>query len=90
MKHPFKPSKTNIIYASIIAVIIIFFNIRIYGFDAYTFGMSIGSIIGIILIPTLLALLFWFILGRKENGGTATFNVVLTLMLLGSISEFGQ
>ncbi|AUC15920.1 hypothetical protein BTO06_12505 [Tenacibaculum sp. SZ-18] len=90
MKHPFKPSKSNIIYASIVAAIIVFFNIRIYGFDAYTFGMSIGSIIGIILIPTLLALLFWFILGRKENGGTTTFNVVLTLMLLGSISEFGQ
>ena len=90
MKHPFKLSKTNIIYASIVAVIIIFLNIRIYGFDAYTFGMSLGSIIGIILFPTLLALLFWFILGKKEKGGTTTFNVVLTLMLLGSISEFGQ
>jgi len=90
MKHPFKPSKTNIIFASIVTVIIVFFNIRIYGFDAYTFGMSLGSIIGIILFPTLLALLFWFILGKKEKGGTTTFNVVLTLMLLGSISEFGQ
>lgn len=90
MTYPFKPSKSNIIYASIVAIIIIFYNIRIYGFDAFTFGMSIGSIIGIILIPTLLALLFWLILGRKENGGTTTFNIVLTLMLLGSISEFGQ
>lgn len=90
MKRPFKPSKSNIIYASIVAVIIVFFNIRIYGFDAYTFGISIGSIIGIILVPTLLAFLFWFILGQKENGGTTTFNVVLTLMFLGSISEFGQ
>lgn len=90
MKHPFKPSKTNVIYASIVAVIIIFLNIRIYGFDAYTFGMSLGSIIGIIIVPTLIALLFWFILGRKEKGGTTTFNIVLTLMLFGSISEFGQ
>jgi len=90
MKYPFKPSKANIIYASIVALIIIFLNIRIYGFDAYTFGMSLGSIIGIILIPTLVALLFWFILGRKQKGGTTTFNIVLTLMLLGSISEFGQ
>lgn len=90
MKHPFKPSKSNIIYASIVAAIIIFFNIRIYGFDAYTFGMSIGSIIGVVLITTLLALLFWFILGRKEKGGTTAFNIVLTLMFLGTISEFGQ
>ncbi|MCG2432176.1 hypothetical protein [Aequorivita xiaoshiensis] len=90
MKHPFKLSKSNIIYASIVAVIVIFLNIRIYGFDAYSFGLSLGSIFGIILIPTLLALLFWFILGKKEKGGTTTFNIVLTLMLLGSISEFGQ
>ena len=90
MKHPFRPSKTNIIYASIVASIIIFFHIRIYGFDAYTFGMSIGSIVAIILITTIIAFLFWLILGRKENGGTTTFNIVLTLMLLGSISEFGQ
>jgi hypothetical protein len=90
MKYPFKPSKANIIYAFIVAVVIIFFNIQIYGFDAYTFGMCTGSIVGVILISTLLALLFWFILGRKENGGTTTFNIVLTLMLFGSISEFGQ
>ncbi|MFD1162494.1 exosortase/archaeosortase family protein [Hwangdonia seohaensis] len=90
MKHRFKLSKFNIIYASIVAVIIIFLNSRIYGFDAYTFGMSLGSIIGIILFPILIALLFWFILGREYNGGTTTFNIVLTLMFLGSISEFAQ
>jgi len=90
MKHPFKLSKSNIIYASIVAIIVIFLNIRMYGLDGYTFGYSLGSLIGIILIPTLIALLFWFILGKKEKGGTTTFNIVLTLMLLGSISEFGQ
>lgn len=90
MKYPFKLSKTNIIYASIVAAIVILLKILVYGFDTYVFAMSLGSIIGIILSSTLLALLFWFILGRKEKGGTTTFNLVLTLMLLGSISEFGQ
>tara|TARA_R110000850_G_scaffold277068_1_gene422090 strand:+ start:2397 stop:3365 length:969 start_codon:yes stop_codon:yes gene_type:complete len=90
MKHPFKLSKSNIIYAAIVAVIVIILNLRIYGFDAYAIGMSFGSIFGIVLIATLLAFLFWFMLGRKEKGGTTTFNIVLTLMLLGSLSEFGQ
>ncbi len=90
MKYPFKLSKSNIIYAAIVSIIIILFNFRIYGFDGYTVGYSLGSIIGAILFPTLVALLFWFLLGRKENGGTTTFNIVLTLMLFGSIIEFSQ
>lgn len=90
MKYPFKLSKPNIIYASIVGIIIIFLNIKTFGLDGYVFGYSFGSIIGIILLPTLIALLFWFILGKKEKGGTTTFNIVLTLIFLGSIREFGQ
>lgn len=90
MKHSFKLSKSNIIYASIVAIVMLFIKIRIYGFDAYSFGLSLGSFFAVIIIPTLLALLFWFILGRKEKGGTITFNIILTLMLFSSISEFGQ
>ncbi|MBJ6367506.1 hypothetical protein [Snuella sedimenti] len=90
MKHPFKLSKSNIVFSIIVSLIIIFLNIRIYGFDAYTFGLSFGSIIGAIIFPALIALLVWFIKGKKEYGGTTTFNIVLALMLLGSISEFGQ
>ena len=91
MKSPFKLSKTNIIYALIVAVIIIFLNIINYGFDGgYTFGIILGSVIGIAIFPTLIAFLFWFILGKKEKGGTTSFNVILTLMLIGSINQFGQ
>lgn len=90
MKHPFRPSKSNIIYASIVAFTIMLLNIRIYGFDYYRFGYIVGSIIGILLIPTVIALLFWFLLGRKEKGGTTTFNLLLTFMFIGSLSELGQ
>jgi len=75
------------IYASMVIAIIMFNNYRVYGIDAYTFGFSFGIAIVVILIPTLFAFLFWFILGRKEKGGTTTFNIVLTLMFLGSITE---
>lgn len=90
MKYSFKLSKLNIIYASIITVLIILFNIRIYGLDSYIIGIILGSIIGTIIFSTLIALLFWFILGRKEKGGTTTFNIILTLMLFGMIGEFDQ
>ena len=90
MKHPFKLSKSNIIYTIIVGVIVIFLNTRIYGLDGFSIGYSLGSLIGLLLFPSLFAFLFWFILGRKENGGTTTFNVVLSLMLLGSISQFGR
>ncbi|WP_339833908.1 hypothetical protein [uncultured Flavobacterium sp.] len=90
MKHPFKLSKVNLFYASIASVIIIFLNIRIYGFDAYTFGLAFGTIFTMIGFTVLIALLFWYLLGKKENGGTTTFNVLLTIMLLGTISEFSQ
>ena len=88
MKHSFKLSKPNIIYILILVGILIFLNIRIYGFDSYVLSFSLGSVFWIVLISTLLALLFWYILGRKEKGGTTTFNIIMTLMLLGSIGEF--
>jgi hypothetical protein len=90
MKHPFKLSKSNIIYAIIVGVIVIFLNTRTYGLDGFSIGYTLGSLIGLLVFPALLAFLFWYILGRKEKGGTTTFNVVLSLMLLSSISQFGR
>lgn len=44
----------------------------------------------IIAIPTLIALLFWFILGKKEKGGNIAFNIMLTIMLISQLSMFGK
>jgi hypothetical protein len=90
MKHPFKLSKSNIIYAALVCLIIIFFKSKIYGFDGFALAYSLGSFIGVIIISTLFALLFWFILGKKENGGTTTFNLVLTFMLLSSLGQIAR
>uniref|UniRef100_UPI00404819DF hypothetical protein n=1 Tax=Flavobacterium sp. TaxID=239 RepID=UPI00404819DF len=35
-------------------------------------------------------LLFWFILGRKQNGGSTTFTVLIILTLLGQINNFAK
>ena len=91
MKHPFKLSKANIIYGLTALAVSLLINIRIHGIgSSYSLGIAVGTIITLILFPTFFALLFWYILGRKEYGGTTTFNIVLTLMLFGSLSEFGR
>ncbi|MEJ6791601.1 MAG: hypothetical protein QNK89_02380 [Lacinutrix sp.] len=90
MKHPFKLSKTNIIYGLIVSFISVFLNTKIRGFNSFSIGYSIGTILTVIAFPTLFALLFWYILGRKENGGTTTFNVVLSILLLSTLGQIGR
>jgi len=90
MKYPFKLAKSNIIYISIISFIIVIYRLLINGFDSYIIGGIIGTVIGLFLFPLLFALLFWFILGRKKNGGTTTFNIALSIILLGQFSNFTQ
>jgi hypothetical protein len=90
MKYPFKLTKSNIIYFSIISLIVFAYQLRVNSFDGYVVGTIIGSIIGLFLFPLLFALLFWFILGRKKNGGTTTFNIVLSIVVLGQFSNFIQ
>lgn len=85
MKHPFRLSKINIIYVSIIAILTFVINIGIFRLDtAYALGRSLAYFI----IPLLFALLLWYILGRKKYGGTTTFNIVLTIVILGGIGSY--
>ena len=90
MKHTFKLSKTNVIYAIVALILMGLLHLPTLKFDPYSLGYTTGSVLGIILIPTLIALLFWLISGKKEKGGTTTFNIVLTLMLFSSLGEMGR
>jgi hypothetical protein len=87
MKYPFKLSKTNLIIASIIAVLIVGFQVRVNGLDAYSTGTIVGSLIVINVFAFLFAYLFWFILGKKKGGGTTTFTIVSIFCLF---SVFNQ
>lgn len=86
-KHPFKLVSSNYIFGGIIGLIVIFLNTKSFDLDGYLIGNIIGSLFGVFLFPLLIALFFWFILGRKKNGGTIAFNVMLAIMLF---SQFGQ
>ncbi len=90
MRHPFKLSKANIIYSIVVSLIVTPLLLIINGISVHSIGIILGSLIGIFLIPLFFAILFWIILGRKLKGGTTTFNIVLTLSLLGQISSFSE
>jgi len=74
-KHPFKLVSSNYIFGGIVSLIVIFLNTRSFNLDGFLIGNIIGSLIGVFLFPLLIALLFWFILGRKKG-------VELSLLML--------
>jgi len=89
-KHPFKLVSSNYIFGGIVCLIVAFLHYRTYDFDGFLIGTIIGSLFGIILFSLLMALFFWFILGRKKGGGTITFNVIMALMLFGQFGQFSR
>lgn len=89
-KYSFKLVSSNYIFGGIVCLIAIFLNFKTSDLDGYLFGTIIGSLFGIIIFPLLMALLFWFILGRKQKGGTITFNIIMTLMLFSQIGQFSR
>jgi len=62
----------------------------LHGFSTYSLGYSFGSLIGTFLLCSFFALLFWFILRKKENAASNAFNIVLTFILLNSFTEIGE
>ncbi len=93
MKHPYGLSTSNKIFATIVTLIIIGFNLLLVLNNseinfAKTIGITIGTIIGVLLIPFALSLFTWFVSGRKKNGGTVVFNVVLGLVLMGQLTNY--
>ena len=81
--HPFNFSKSNIVFGILVAIAIVYVSLKLFGFDRYGLGRAIGHIIGVFIAPSFMAILVWFIGGRKEYGGTTTFNVVLIIVLAG-------
>ncbi|MEN8131796.1 MAG: hypothetical protein ABFS45_16730 [Pseudomonadota bacterium] len=83
-------SKSNKIYFSVVAVLSFGAFVAMSEPTPYGIGRLTGSLIGYFLIPALIALIVWWLSGRKEKGGSWTFNIVLTLVILGQIWQFGD
>lgn len=88
MKHPFKLSKTNIVYVAIVGLFYIIVAIIRSTDFFYAIGELFGTFIVLFLFPLLLALGVWWVTGTKNKGGTTTFNVVLTIALMGQYGNF--
>jgi hypothetical protein len=82
MKHPFKLSKTNIIYFIIAALLWFVFKIRILNPSLETISELCGNIMALFLFPFLTAILFWFLFRKKKNSAPIAFNVMLSFILL--------
>jgi hypothetical protein len=90
MKHPFKLSKTNIFYFVIVCLIFIAQHLLTARIDAEFIGYVFGIVVGLFTIPFLIGLLFWYIQGKKERGGTTAFNVMLTIVALSQLNLIVQ
>jgi hypothetical protein len=89
-KFPYRITKTNWVLYLIACCISILFRLLTFE-DIFEFiGNIIGVGIGYLLFASLFGFLFWFLLGKKENGGSTTFNVLIIIILLGQFGEFSR
>jgi hypothetical protein len=86
----YKLTKSNKIYYGVIAISSISLYIYIGLFTPYMIGRLIGLLLSYLLIPMLIALIVWKLSKNKVNAGSVTFNITLTLAVLGQISQFAN
>jgi ABC-type Na+ transport system ATPase subunit NatA len=56
--------------------------------DPESLGEITGGIVVFFIFPYFMGSIFWYTLGRKEHGGTTTFNVILTLLVISQFNLF--
>jgi|GEM_PF-6606581 len=90
MKSKFKLTKTNWVLFAIASLI----PIAQFGwqpeYNSFEVGRLIGELVGFFIFPAIIAWIIWLISGRKENGGTLAFNIVLILIFIGQLSQFAK
>jgi len=90
MEGKFRFAKSNRIYAGTVVLLGLVWFVMFSEKSAYQTGQFFGWLLFALLLPLALAWIVWRISGRKKNGGTVTFNVVLTLWLLGQAASLGS
>jgi len=90
MKEKFTLSKSNKIYFGVVAALSLVLFVASFDKTPYQIGELAGRLISFLLFPSLFAWIIWRLSGKKEKGGNVTFNIVLTLVLLGQIGQQGS
>lgn len=88
-KQSFNLSKSNKIYLGIAALITsgwLVMTSRLT--DPYQLGRFIGNLIGLFLIPCIFSWIVWLLSKKKKSSGSFTFNLILTLVLIGRLGAY--
>lgn len=88
MKQEFSLSKSNKIYFGVISLLYFALFVAFSEKTLYQIGDFSGRVFCLLLFPSLFAWIVWRLSGRNEKGSNLTFNIVLTLTLLGQIGQF--
>ena len=88
MKKSFTLSRFNKNYFGIFALLFATVFFVFLGKNVHNVGELLGKLFAYFTIPVVVAFCAWFVRRRKENAGQMTFNVVLTLILAGQVSQF--
>jgi hypothetical protein len=90
MESKFKLSSFNKKFIGVAALIFLLLFVVFSDKAPYQIGVLIGRLMVLFLLPTLFAWIVWRFTGRKKKAASITFNIVLSLILLGQIGQFGN
>jgi hypothetical protein len=90
MKKQFALTKTNKAYFGIITVITFIFFLAFSNKAPESIGELTGRLASFALFPSFFAWIVWRLAGRQENGGSITFNILLTLIVIGQVGQIGN
>ena len=87
MKNQFSLSKSNQVYLAIVGVIWIGLFLASSNLSSEGIGALVGALLALGLFPYLIASVVWRLSGRSNRGGSWTFNICLTLLILGQVGQ---
>ena len=88
MNQKFTLAKSNKIYALVITILYMVNFLIFANKTSYAIGGLVGRVLFVLLFATLVAWIVWWLAGKKEKGGQVTFNIVLSLILIGLFVQF--
>ncbi|MQP52421.1 MULTISPECIES: hypothetical protein [unclassified Flavobacterium] len=89
-RFPYRITKTNWIVYAVACFIAVLMSLKEITRIPEFIGHAIGLCFAFLLFASFFGILFWFILGRKQNGGSTTFTVLIIITLLGQINNFAK
>lgn len=90
MEQQFTLSKSNKIYYGIAAIALIGVSIVVGDISSVTIVRFMGKLLGLLFLSSLFAWIVWRLSGKNERRKSLTFNIVLTLALLGQLAQTAQ